>query len=51
MLSISVFEALSMAASSVVDYSTCPNLSAPATPENLLLTIEKLKRQNDAKRI
>ncbi|MFL2822524.1 MAG: molybdopterin cofactor-binding domain-containing protein, partial [Paracoccaceae bacterium] len=51
MLSISVFEALSMAVSSVIDYSTCPNLSTPATPENLLLTIEKLKRQNDAKRI
>ncbi len=51
MLSISVFEALSMAVSSVIDYSTCPKLRTPATPENLLLTIEKLKRQNNAKRI
>lgn len=46
MLSVSVLEALSMATSSVSDYNTCPKLKTPATPENLLLTIEKLKKIN-----
>ena len=46
MLSISVLEALSMAVSSVVEYSVCPKLSTPATPENLLLTMERLKHSN-----
>ena len=45
MLSLSVLEALSMAVSSVVEYSVCPKLNTPATPENLLLTMERLKNQ------
>ena len=51
MLSISVLEALSMAVSGVFGNSVFPNLGTPATPENLLLTIEKLKRQNEIKGI
>ena len=43
MLSLSVLEALSMAVSSVADYAVCPKLNTPATPENLLLKIEKLR--------
>jgi xanthine dehydrogenase large subunit len=43
MLGISVFEALSMAVASVADYRVCPRLDAPATPERVLLAIERLK--------
>ncbi|WP_350334336.1 xanthine dehydrogenase molybdopterin binding subunit [Coralliovum pocilloporae] len=43
MLGISVFEALSMAVASVVDYAECPRLDAPATPERVLMAIERLK--------
>lgn len=45
MLGISVFEALSMAVASVADYSQCPRLDAPATPERVLMAIERLKAQ------
>jgi xanthine dehydrogenase large subunit len=45
MLGISVFEALSMAVASVADYKTCPRLDAPATPERVLLAIERLSRR------
>lgn len=43
MLGVSVFEALSMAVASVADYRECPCLDAPATPERVLMAIERLK--------
>jgi xanthine dehydrogenase large subunit len=43
MLGISVFEALSHAVASVADYKTCPRLDAPATPERVLMAIDRLK--------
>jgi xanthine dehydrogenase large subunit len=46
MLAISVFEALSMAVASVSDYRECPRLDAPATPERILMAVERLKRQH-----
>ncbi|KQY15309.1 xanthine dehydrogenase molybdopterin binding subunit [Rhizobium sp. Root482] len=44
MLPISVFEALSMAVASVADYRECPRLDAPATPERILMAVERLRR-------
>ena len=44
MLGISVFEALSHAVASVDGYRTCPRLDAPATPERVLMAIERLRR-------
>ncbi len=43
MLGISVFEALSHAVASVADYRICPRLDAPATPERVLMAIERLR--------
>ena len=43
MLAISVLEALSMAVSSVADYMFCPRLDTPATPERILMAVERLK--------
>ncbi|MDI7860790.1 xanthine dehydrogenase molybdopterin binding subunit [Rhizobiaceae bacterium n13] len=43
MLAISVLEALSMAVASVADYRQCPRLDAPATPERILMAVERLK--------
>ncbi|AQQ04088.1 xanthine dehydrogenase molybdopterin binding subunit [Roseibium algicola] len=43
MLGVSVFEALAMAVASVADYRKCPRLDAPATPERVLMAIERLK--------
>jgi xanthine dehydrogenase large subunit len=43
MLAISVLEALSMAVASVAGYSVCPRLDAPATPERVLMAVERLK--------
>lgn len=43
MLGISVFEALSMAVASIADYTICPRLDAPATPERVLMAVERLK--------
>lgn len=43
MLGISVSEALSMAVASVDDYRTCPRLDAPATPERVLMAVERLR--------
>lgn len=43
MLAISVLEALSMAVASVADYKHCPHLDAPATPERVLMAVERLK--------
>ncbi len=44
MLANSVLEALSMATASVADYKTCPRLDAPATPERILLAVERLRK-------
>lgn len=44
MLAMSVLEALSMAVASVADYKVCPQLDAPATPERILMAVEKLKK-------
>nr|WP_043771569.1 xanthine dehydrogenase molybdopterin binding subunit [Roseivivax isoporae] len=43
MLGISVLEAMSMAVASVDGYRTCPRLDAPATPERVLMAVERLK--------
>ncbi|SFT57689.1 xanthine dehydrogenase molybdopterin binding subunit [Sedimentitalea nanhaiensis] len=43
MLGISVLEALSMAVSSVDGYRTCPRLDTPATPERVLMAVERLQ--------
>jgi len=43
MLGVSVFEALGMAVASVADYRTCPRLDAPATPERVLMAVERLR--------
>ncbi|MGJ8527330.1 xanthine dehydrogenase molybdopterin binding subunit [Maritalea sp.] len=43
MLAISVLEALSMAVASVAEYKTCPRLDAPATPERVLMAVQRLK--------
>ena len=44
MQGIAVFEALSMAVASVASYRECPRLDAPATPERVLMAIERLRR-------
>ncbi|MCV2893588.1 xanthine dehydrogenase molybdopterin binding subunit [Lentibacter sp. XHP0401] len=44
MLGISVFEAIGHAVASVADYTECPRLDAPATPERVLMAVERLKR-------
>ena len=43
MLGISVLEALSMAVASVKNYQKCPRLDTPATPERILMAIERLQ--------
>lgn len=43
MLAISVLEALSMAVASVADYKICPRLDSPATPERILMAVQRLK--------
>jgi xanthine dehydrogenase large subunit len=51
MLAISVLEALSMAVASVAEYKICPRLDTPATPERILMAVERLKKgadRNDA---
>ena len=45
MLGVSVLEALSMAVASVADYRECPRLDAPATPERVLMAVERLRRE------
>ncbi|MBI1622488.1 xanthine dehydrogenase molybdopterin binding subunit [Aquamicrobium zhengzhouense] len=44
-LGISVLHALSDAVASVCDHKVCPRLDAPATPERVLMTIERLKAE------
>ncbi len=46
MLGISVLEALSMAVASVKDYKKCPQLDTPATPERILMAIERLQGED-----
>jgi xanthine dehydrogenase large subunit len=43
MLGVSVLEALSMAVASVADYEVCPRLDAPATPERVLMAVERMR--------
>lgn len=45
MLALSVFEAISMAVASVTNYRTAPHLDAPATPERVLMAVERLRRE------
>jgi xanthine dehydrogenase large subunit len=45
MLAMSVLHALSDAVASVADHKVCPRLDAPATPERVLLAIERLKAE------
>jgi len=47
MLGISVFEAIGHAVASVADYAECPRLDAPATPERVLMAVERLKKMSD----
>ncbi len=44
MLAVSVLEAISMAVASVADYKVAPRLDAPATPERVLMAIERLRK-------
>ena len=44
MLAISALEAISMAVASVADYRVCPKLDAPATPERVLMAVERMKK-------
>ena len=46
MLGMSVFHALADAVASVAGYEVCPQLDAPATPERVLMEMERLKGQN-----
>jgi xanthine dehydrogenase large subunit len=43
MLAISVLHALSDAVASVADYRLCPRLDPPATPERVLMAVERLR--------
>ncbi|MBS3649792.1 xanthine dehydrogenase molybdopterin binding subunit [Pseudaminobacter sp. 19-2017] len=45
MLAMSVLHALSDAVASVADHSICPRLDAPATPERVLMAVERLRRE------
>ena len=46
MLAISVLHAISDAVASVADHKICPRLDAPATPERVLTSIERLRVQS-----
>jgi xanthine dehydrogenase large subunit len=43
MLPISVFEAMGMAVASLADYRVPPRLDAPATPERVLMAVQRLR--------
>ena len=45
MLAISVLHALSDAIASVAGHRVCPRLDAPATPERVLMTLERLREE------
>jgi xanthine dehydrogenase large subunit len=44
-LGIAVFHAISDAVASVGDHRICPRLDAPATPERVLMAVERLKQE------
>jgi xanthine dehydrogenase large subunit len=44
MLAMSVFHALSDAVASVANHTICPRLDAPATPECVLMAVERLRK-------
>ena len=44
MLAMSVFFAIKDAIASVTNYEKIPNLNAPATPENILMSIKEIKK-------
>jgi xanthine dehydrogenase large subunit len=48
MLAMSVLHALSDAVASVADHKICPRLDAPATPERVLMAVERLKAEMKA---
>ena len=48
MLGISVLEAISMAVASVSGYRECPRLDTPATPERVLMAVERLRENGGA---
>ena len=45
MLAMSLFFAIKDAIASVGNYNKIPNLNAPATPERILMSINKLKSE------
>jgi xanthine dehydrogenase large subunit len=45
MLGMSVLHALSDAVASVADHRVCPRLDAPATPERVLMAVERLRAE------
>jgi xanthine dehydrogenase large subunit len=45
MLAISVLHALSDAVAAIADHRICPRLDAPATPERVLMTIQRLRKE------
>jgi xanthine dehydrogenase large subunit len=45
MLALSVLSALSDAVASVASHKICPRLDPPATPERVLMTAERLRRE------
>jgi len=45
MLAMSVLHALSDAVASAADHRICPRLDAPATPERVLMAVERLKAE------
>ncbi|APH73846.1 xanthine dehydrogenase molybdopterin binding subunit [Aquibium oceanicum] len=45
MLAMSVLHALSDAVASVADHRICPRLDAPATPERVLMAVERLRKE------
>ena len=45
MLAMSVFFAIKDAIASISNYTKIPELDAPATPEKILMSINKLKRK------
>lgn len=48
MLGISVFEAIGHAVASVAGYRIAPRLDAPATPERVLMAVQRLRQESEA---
>jgi len=44
-LAVSVVEALGMAVASLADYRVAPRLDMPATPERILMAVERMRRE------